>query len=151
VLAAAEWLALCAVPLTFIDWADHRLPNRLTVAAYAGTMSLLTAAAAVAGQWASLARALLGGAALGGLYLALALAGVAGRGDAKLGASLGSLMAWAGWGTLAVGTEACFLLALPYAAVLLVRHRAGRRERIAFGPWMVAGAFLVIVVVGIGR
>jgi hypothetical protein len=31
-----------------------------------------------------------------------------------------------------VGTEACFLLALPYAAVLLVRHRAGRRERIAF-------------------
>src|SRR5262249_10670385 len=67
VLAAASWLALCAVPAAFIDWADHRLPDRLTAAAYAGTMTFLAAAAAAGGQWASLARAVLGGAAMGGL------------------------------------------------------------------------------------
>lgn len=36
VLAAACWLALCAVPLAFIDAAARRLPDPLT-AAYAGT------------------------------------------------------------------------------------------------------------------
>jgi leader peptidase (prepilin peptidase)/N-methyltransferase len=149
VLAATVWLGLCAVPLVWIDWADHRLPDPLTMAACAGTAALLTAAAATGGQWAALARALLGGAALAGLYLVLALVGVAGLGDFKLAASLGTALAWSGWGTLATGAVAGFVLAMPYAAGLLAMGRAGRGDRIAFGPWMVAGAFLVIAIAGL--
>jgi leader peptidase (prepilin peptidase)/N-methyltransferase len=149
VVAATVWLGLCAVPLVWIDWADHRLPDQLTLAAYAGNVALLAAAAAAVGQWAGLARALLGGAALAGLYLALALMGVAGLGDFKLAASLGTALAWSGWSSLATGTVAGFVLAMPYAVVLLVTGRARRGDRIAFGPWMVAGTFLVIAITGL--
>jgi hypothetical protein len=46
VLAAACWLAACAVPLACTDLAVQRLPDPLTAAAYAGTAVLLLAAAA---------------------------------------------------------------------------------------------------------
>ena len=46
VLAAACWLAVCAVPLIFTDLAVSRLPDPLTAAAYAGTAVLLLLAAA---------------------------------------------------------------------------------------------------------
>ena len=49
VLAAACWLAICAVPLAFIDAAVHRLPDVLTAAAYAGTGAFLLLAAPPAG------------------------------------------------------------------------------------------------------
>src|SRR5436309_284373 len=64
VLAAACWLAVCAVPLACTDFAVQRLPDPLTGAAYAGTAALLLAAAAVGGPWSALVRALLGGLAL---------------------------------------------------------------------------------------
>lgn len=44
-LAALAWLVLLAVPLAFIDVAVRRLPDPLTVAAFAGTLGLLTVAA----------------------------------------------------------------------------------------------------------
>jgi prepilin signal peptidase PulO-like enzyme (type II secretory pathway) len=49
VLAAACWLAACAVPLACTDFAVQRLPDPLTGAAYAGTVVLLLLAAAAAG------------------------------------------------------------------------------------------------------
>ena len=55
VLAAACWLAACAVPLACTDFAVQRLPDPLTGAAYAGTVVLLLLAAAVGGPWSRLA------------------------------------------------------------------------------------------------
>ena len=61
VLAAACWLAVCAVPLIFTDLAVSRLPDPLTAAAYAGTAVLLVLAAAAgarpshAASWSALA------------------------------------------------------------------------------------------------
>ena len=49
VLAAACWLAACAVPLACTDIAVQRLPDPLTGAAYAGTAVLLLIAAAAGG------------------------------------------------------------------------------------------------------
>lgn len=80
VLAAACWLAICAVPLAFIDAAVHRLPDVLTAPAYAGTMALLLLAAATSGQWHNLVRAGLGGIALAAFYLALVLINPSGMG-----------------------------------------------------------------------
>jgi leader peptidase (prepilin peptidase)/N-methyltransferase len=55
VLAAACWLALCSVPLAFIDAAVRRLPDVLTGSAFGGTALLLLAAAAASVHWHVLA------------------------------------------------------------------------------------------------
>ena len=147
VLAAACWLAACAVPLAFIDAAVRRLPDRLTIPAYAGTAALLLLAAAVSGHWPILLRAALGGLALAGFYLALLLISPAamGLGDVKLAASLGTLLAWFGWRTLIAGGFAGFALAGVFGVALLASRRATRKQHIPFGPFMILGAFLVIL------
>lgn len=146
-LAAACWLGACGVALAWIDASVQRLPDVLTGAAYAGTAGLLLAAAASSGNWHALLRA-----AVAGLALAAALAAVAvishsalGLGDAKLAASLGTLLAWFGWPTLVRGIVAGFLLGGVYGAALLVFRRATAAQKVAFGPFMLAGAFLAIL------
>ncbi|HEY2553370.1 MAG TPA: A24 family peptidase [Streptosporangiaceae bacterium] len=147
VLAAACWLALCAIPLAFIDAAVRRLPDLLTGPAWAGTVLLLVLAAAVAGQWGSLIRALLGGIALAGFYLVLLIISPSGMGlgDVKAAAAIGTLLAWAGWSQLLTGAFAGFLLAALYGITLLIARRATRKQQIPFGPFLLAGAFLVIL------
>jgi leader peptidase (prepilin peptidase)/N-methyltransferase len=148
VLAAACWLAVCCVPLGWIDAAVRRLPDALTAPAYAGTIAALLAAAGASGHWHSLVRAVLGGLALAGFYLVIILispSGV-GLGDVKLAASLGSLLAWFGWNALLDGAFAGFLLAAVYGIVLLLLGRASRKQQIPFGPFMIAGTFAVILI-----
>lgn len=147
VLAAACWLAACAVPLACTDLAVQRLPDPLTGAAYAGTVVLLLLAAAVGSPWSALFRALLGGLALAGFYLLLILISPSGMslGDVKLAASLGTLLAWFGWRLLLAGGFAGFLLGGVFAGALLVSRRADRKQPIPFGPFMIAGAILAVV------
>jgi len=147
VLAAACWLAACAVPLACTDLAVQRLPDPLTGAAYAGTAVLLLAAAAVGGTWSALVRALLGGLALTGFYLLLMVISPSGMslGDVKLAASLGTLLAWFGWRQLLAGGFAGFLLGGVFAGALLVSRRADGKQPIPFGPFMIAGAILAVV------
>jgi leader peptidase (prepilin peptidase)/N-methyltransferase len=148
VLAAGCWLALCAVPLAFIDVAVRRMPDLLTSLAFAGTALLLLAAAAASGNWHSLAWAALGGAAMVGFYLALMLVSPSGMGmgDVKASAGLGTMLAWRGWAALIAGGFAGFLLAAVYGLALLMSGRATRKQQIPLGPFMITGAFLLILV-----
>ena len=68
-----------------------------------------------------------------------------GLGDVKLAASLGTLLAWFGWRLLLAGGFAGFLLGGVFAAALLASRRAGRKQPIPFGPFMIAGAVLAVV------
>ena len=146
-LAAACWLALCAVPLAFIDAAVRRLPDVLTGPAFVGTALLLLTAAAAGGRWHVLAQAVLGGIALAGFYLVLVLVSPSGMGmgDVKAAAGLGTMLAWQGWTALIAGGFAGFLLAAVYGTALMMSGRATRKQQIPFGPFMIAGAFLVIL------
>jgi leader peptidase (prepilin peptidase)/N-methyltransferase len=146
-LAAYCFLAVCAVPLAYIDAAVRRLPNALTGPAYAGTVAILTLAAASGGQWDSLGRAVLGGLVLAACYFILALISpsAVGGGDRRLSASVGTALAWSGWSTLLAGVFAGFLLAALYGVALLAARRASLRQHIPFGPFMIAGMFLVII------
>ena len=147
VLAAACWLAACAVPLACTDFAVQRLPDPLTGAAYAGTVVLLLLAAAVGGPWSALFRALLGGLALAGFYLLLILISPSGMspGDVKLAASLGTLLAWFGWRLLIAGGFAGLCLGAIAAGALLASQRVSRKHLIPFGPFMIAGAVLAVI------
>jgi leader peptidase (prepilin peptidase) / N-methyltransferase len=147
VACAAAWLAVCAVPLTIIDLAEFRLPDPLTMAALGGTAGFLVCAAGVGGTWPQLARSAAGAAALAGLFLVLAIArpGSAGLGDSKLGLSLGALAAWAGWGVLLGALLAAFLLAGCYAVWLLAARHASLRSRLPFGPFLLAGTLIAIM------
>jgi leader peptidase (prepilin peptidase)/N-methyltransferase len=147
VLAAACWLAVCAVPLAYADMAVQRLPDPLTGAAYAGAVVLLLLAVAVGGPWSALVRALLGGLALAGFYLLLILISPSGMslGDVKLAASLGTLLAWFSWRLLIAGGFAGLGLGAMAAGALLASRRVSRKHLIPFGPFMIAGAVLAVI------
>ena len=66
-------------------------------------------------------------------------------GDVKAAAGLGTMLAWPGWAPLIVGGFAGFLLAAVYGTALLVSGRATRKQQFPLGPFMITGAFLVIL------
>ncbi len=147
VLAATAWLIVLAVPLSVIDLRVHRLPNVLTGSAYAGVVVFLAIAAAETDSWARFGRAALGGVILaaGFLLLALLSKGQIGIGDGKAAAVTGTLLAWYGWNQLLTGTLAAFLLGSAYGVWLIARHAATRRSHIPFGPFLFAGALLLVL------
>ncbi len=151
-LAAMCWLGGCGVALAVTDAVARRLPDPLTGAAYAGVLALLLAAAAAGDRWGQLGRAAAGGAVLAGCFLVLALAGpgAVGLGDVKLAASIGTALAWVGWGPLVAGTAAGLVLAALYGGVLLALRRATLRQQIPYGPFLLAGALTGIIAAGAG-
>jgi len=145
VLLAALLTAMAgSVALTLIDLDTHRLPNRIVLPAYPVLLVLLTLSSVLTGEWGALLRGLVGMAVLGGVYLLLALAVPRGMGlgDVKLAGVLGLVLAYLGWGPLAVGAFAGFLLGGTFGIVLLVVGRARRSTGIPFGPWMLLGAWV---------
>ena len=147
-LAGLGWLMLCAVALAFIDAAIRRLPDPLTGAAFAGTLGFLAVAALTGGGHpGQLGRAVLAAAALCGFYLALFIIRPSGMGlgDVKLAAGVGTALGWLGWQALVAGTFLAFALAAVYGIALLISGRATRKHQIPFGPFMITGAFLVIL------
>jgi len=58
----------------------------------------------------------------------------------------GTLLAWFGWRLLIAGGFAGLWLGALCAAALLVSRRAGRKQLIPFGPFMIAGAVLAVLV-----
>jgi leader peptidase (prepilin peptidase)/N-methyltransferase len=68
-----------------------------------------------------------------------------GLGDVKAAAGLGTMLAWRSWTALIAGCFAGFLLAAAYGIALLISGRATRKQQIPFGPFMITGAFLVIL------
>lgn len=149
VLVALAHLALVGIGvwLIVVDARTHRLPNRIVLPTLAGLLMLVLLDAVVAGGTLSLARALLGALILGGFYAVLRLVSPAGMGggDVKLATVIGLLLGWHGWQELAVGAASAFVLGAFYALMLIVLRRADGKTRIAFGPWMIAGAVVGIV------
>lgn len=66
-------------------------------------------------------------------------------GDVKLAGVIGLVLGWVGWSALAVGALAAFLLGGLAAAILIVARRASRTSGIPFGPWMLGGAWVGIL------
>lgn len=150
VLVAFLYFAAITVALGLIDIDTHTLPNRIVLPAYLVAVALFVAASVVGVQFEALLRAGIGMAALWLAYAAMAFAypGGMGFGDVKLAGVVGIFLGWSGWGALALGALAAFVLGGLYAVILIVLQRANRKSGIPFGPWMLAGAWLGI---GVGN
>jgi leader peptidase (prepilin peptidase)/N-methyltransferase len=163
-VALAGWAAL-AVPLAFIDLAVHRLPDRLTlpgavwvlawlgVAAVAspGATTGAVAAGAATGDpdWVrAAAAAVVCGLGFATVTLVSGARGF-GLGDAKLALGVGALLGWLGWTAVVAGLLLAFLGSGLVAAGLLVTRRAGRRDTLPFGPFLVAGTLAALAWVGL--
>lgn len=146
--AALAWWLAWAVPLAFVDAAVHRLPDRLTWPAAAGTWALLGVAALTGAGATPWLRA---GAA--GLGLALAFAATTlllgrrgfGLGDAKLALGVGALLGWYGWSVLLAGLVLAFGLSAAASLGLLAARRVRWSSHIPFGPFLVLGTAAAVL------
>ncbi len=144
------WLLLAPVGvlLAVVDFRVQRLPDPLTLPLAAAALVLLGGAALLpehAGDWLT---SLLGALVLGGAYFVLFLISPNGMGfgDVKLALGLGAVLGWYGWGTVVLGTFAGFLFGGLYGLALVIARRAGRRTSIPFGPFLIAGAFVGLLI-----
>ena len=114
---------------------------------YALAVPLLGIASLLTGQLHPLVRAGLGGLAMAGGYLVLALLPGAdlGLGDVKLAGLLGLLLGWLGWPAVLLGALLPHLLNGPVAVVLLVSRRVRRDTALPLGPALLAGAWLAVL------
>jgi leader peptidase (prepilin peptidase)/N-methyltransferase len=146
-LVALLWFAGIGIALAAIDLDTHRLPDRIVLPSYAVLAALLGTAALLTGDGEGAARAAAGAGILFAFYLALALISPRGMGmgDVKLAGVIGLMLGWVGWAALAVGALAAFLLGGLAAVVLIVARRARRTTGIPFGPWMLGGAWVGIL------
>ena len=143
VIVAFLYFAAVSIALTLIDLDTHRLPNSIVLPSYLVAIVLFTGACLLGADWWALLRAGIGMVALYGFYFALRLIRPDGMGggDVKLAGVVGMYLGWLGWGALAVGAFAAFVLGGIFGLALIGAKKAGRRTAIPFGPWMIAGAW----------
>jgi leader peptidase (prepilin peptidase)/N-methyltransferase len=104
------------------------------------------------GHWTTAVR---GALALGAGYFALSRidsggdgdgGGGLGLGEVKLAVAAGAVLGWYGWPTVMLGALAGFLLRAVYGGFAARRRRDGRAIVVPFGPFLLAGAFLGLLV-----
>lgn len=149
-LPAYLYLSAVGLALALIDLDVRRLPDVLTLPSY-GVLGVLLLAADLLGSTSGTAvHALLGGAAMYAVYFALCFAYPAGMGfgDVKLAGLVGAATGWLGVGAWAVGLFGGFLLGGAWGIALLASGRGGRKTQVPYGPFLLAGGLLGVLVGG---
>lgn len=149
-----DWALLFLVPLVpvgvalaLIDWRTRLLPTRILAPTYLVLIPLVAIAALASGEPKLMIRAAIGWALMGGIYVLLWLIYPAGMGygDVRLSGILGIVLGYLGWGELALGGWSGFLLG-GVGGLVLVAFKVIDRKHNPFGPWMLIGALVGIVV-----
>jgi leader peptidase (prepilin peptidase)/N-methyltransferase len=132
---AVTWFAIL---LAVVDLRHRRLPDALTLPAYAAIATATVAAAALGDDWTIPVRAALGAAVFLTAHALVHLTSPRslGAGDVKLSGSVGAVLAAAGWPALALAT----VLAAVLTVLLGVATR--RRDGIPHGPGLLAATCL---------
>ena len=132
------------VALISIDIDHQRLPDVIVLPLYPLVGIGLVGAGLLSGDWPierSLASAALWLAAVGGIWL-VSRGRAMGLGDVKLAPLLGLVLGWIGWGPAVIGLGSAWIAGGCVAAALLATRRAGRRQAVAFGPFLIIGFWL---------
>jgi leader peptidase (prepilin peptidase) / N-methyltransferase len=139
-----------AVGLAVVDWRTHLLPSVVVLPATGVLLALAVLGAVVTGERDDLLRGVLGLVLARSFYWVLWSIRSAGMGfgDVRLAALLGLALGYLGWAELVVGVYAGFLVfGVPGLAVALLRRdRSLLRRPLPFGPAMMVGALVGVVV-----
>lgn len=146
-LTAYLWLAASSIALTAIDLETHRLPNVIVLPGYGIALLGLGVPAVLGSDFERLGTMAAGAGILFAAYALMAVAwpGGMGMGDVKLAGVLGAFLGFSGWAALAVGAFGAFVLGGVISIILLATKRIGRKGGIPFGPWMIAGSWVGLV------
>jgi leader peptidase (prepilin peptidase)/N-methyltransferase len=139
--------AAASVLLFVTDVDTQLIPNRILVRALAvgfpmlvvgwlidrDSGSLITAAAAAFAYFAAM------------YLLALIARGGLGYGDVKLAFLIGGFCGFLGWSYVVIAGIGAFLIGGLVAIVLLVTRVRGRKDAIAFGPFMIVAGIVAVI------
>lgn len=144
---------LLSMSLLVTDLEQFRIVDRLNLPGSVGLAVLLTLTVLPTGDGSALLRGLLGAAAyFGGSTLIWLL--VRGRGfgagDVKLAPQLGLFTAFVSWGTLGWSVFGTALIGGVVAFAMLAMGAAKMKTELPYGPPMIVGAWMAIVLAGIG-
>lgn len=150
-VAALAWFVLCALVLFVVDIQQHRLPNRWTGLLFAGAAVFLLASTlfaptdtALSDRWLTTLIGSLSYLALMFVLHVVTRAGI-GMGDVKLAAGLGLYTGFIGVEAVAAGIVFAFLLGGLQAVFLVVFRGAKKETRVAFGPAMLLGCAVALL------
>ena len=142
------------VLLAVIDWKVKRLPTRLAYFTLAGVAAGLLFASLLERDWHPLATAGAGCVLFANAFALIYFAGryvvgvmLIGFGDVRLAAVLGLILGWYGLPWVLYGAIAGNLLALVVAAATCI-HQRKLLLRFSFGPSLIAGTWLVVLIHG---
>jgi leader peptidase (prepilin peptidase)/N-methyltransferase len=150
ILPALLVFAAASTVLILVDLAEKRLPNAVVFPTLGVVALLLVPATWAVGTWWPLLWALVGSAAMFAVYFLLALISPSsmGMGDVKLALVVGLLVGWFGMNAWLVALVGAFVVGGVIALIALGLRRVTLRGSIPFGPSMLAGAFIAVLLVG---
>lgn len=143
---AYGYFGVVAVVLGSHDLATRRVPDAIVLPSYPIAIGLLAVASGVGHEWGAFVRSSEAMVGVGLVFLALALVmvGQLGLADVKLAMLVGLCAGWLSWSTVWFAVFAGFLLGWCWGIPKAIRRRE-LRYRFAFGPFLLAGAIVAVV------
>ena len=147
-LPAFLWFAAGMIALSLIDLDTFKLPKKVVYPTLFGTAVLLAVAGLVDADWLGLREAAIGGIIGFVVLYAIRFAYPRGMGfgDVRLAGVIGVALGWLHLGLVPVGLFFGFVLASVVGVGLIAAGIKTRKDRVPFGPFLVAGALLAIFV-----
>jgi len=133
----------------FVDFAEQRIPDRLSWAAAVVALVGLLGAAEVSGEWLRFGQAVAIGAVFAVAAGVWSMFGSLGWGDVKLSVSLGLMLGWQGWLVAGAGAAAAIVTAGVWGVVVAAKRRSWRGH-VPLAPSWLLGVFGVIVATNAG-
>ncbi len=130
--------------LAVVDARTKRLPNRITYPLFAFGVVGLTLASWVGHEWWRLIVAVVAAALCFGLFWLLWFFGGMGFGDVRLIGVIGFYLGWIGIAAVETGVLIGTLVASVYHVGKLLLRRASRKSELAFGPYLIGGAWAAL-------
>jgi leader peptidase (prepilin peptidase)/N-methyltransferase len=141
-------LTAALLALSILDFETFLLPNKIVYPLSVAMVGLLVLPAVIDDAGGDYLRAVLGGLAAFGFFLAVHLIAPRGMGfgDVKLSFSLGVALGWLSWGSVFLGLFLGFLLGAVVGVGLIATGIRSRKDHVPFGPFLAAGTVLAVLV-----
>jgi len=128
-----------SIAITLIDFRNHIIPDELQLTLFLGVFLYQSCTNNL--QVTLIGQALIVALPILLLYLLTRGKGM-GFGDVKMQMTLGL---WLGLISGFLGLYIGFLTGAVYGVILMLLHKAGRKSQIAFGPFLLLGAWIVFI------